>query len=211
MSIAEPMTLLTDWALALFSGLLAVRLLSQARASPVRLWGWAFAASALAAFLGGAYHGFAPMVGELGLVLLWKATVFSLGFTSFLLLAATVLATVSQRLRPWLLGAVALKLGVYLLWMAGHDEFKYVVYDYASGLLAILALQAAAALAAPTPSSPWIIGGVLVSFVAAGLQQSGFRLHPHFNHNDLYHVVQMAAVWLLYRGGRALGGTPGER
>ena len=50
----------------------------------------------------------------------------------------------------------------------------------------------------------WIIGGVLVSFGAAGIQQSGIALHQHFNHNDIYHVVQMAGVYLLYRGARLL-------
>jgi hypothetical protein len=39
----------------------------------------------------------------------------------------------------------------------------------------------------------------------AGLvQASGFRLHEHFNHNDLYHVIQTAAVLLLYRGAKRL-------
>jgi hypothetical protein len=48
------------------------------------------------------------------------------------------------------------------------------------------------------------VAGVMVSFAAAGVQQSGFALHQHFNHNDLYHVIQMAGVYLLYRGGRLL-------
>ena len=28
----------------------------------------------------------------------------------------------------------------------------------------------------------------------------------HFNHNDLYHIVQMGAVCLLYRGARLFEG-----
>jgi hypothetical protein len=39
---------------------------------------------------------------------------------------------------------------------------------------------------------------------AALVQRSGFALHRHFNHNDLYHVVQMLGTWLLYRGGSEL-------
>ena len=42
------------------------------------------------------------------------------------------------------------------------------------------------------------------------LQQSGIRLHAHFNHNDLMHVVQMGAVWLLYEGGRRLRDANGR-
>jgi hypothetical protein len=29
-------------------------------------------------------------------------------------------------------------------------------------------------------------------------------LHRHFNHNDLYHVIQVAAMLLFYRGARRL-------
>ena len=43
----------------------------------------------------------------------------------------------------------------------------------------------------------YIASGILVSIAAAGVQQSGIRLHRHFNHNDLMHVVQMGGMWLL--------------
>jgi hypothetical protein len=46
-----------------------------------------------------------------------------------------------------------------------------------------------------------MIAGVLVSFVA-GLVQA-FRVSPNrwFNHNDLYHVIEIVALYLFYRGG----------
>jgi hypothetical protein len=52
--------------------------------------------------------------------------------------------------------------------------------------------------------SGWILAGVAVSVGAALVQASGFALHRHFNHNDLYHVIQIAAMLLLYRGAREL-------
>jgi hypothetical protein len=57
------------------------------------------------------------------------------------------------------------------------------------------------------PGATWILAGLGVSVAAALVQRSGFALHPHFNHNDLYHVVQMLGTWLLYRGGRDLPAT----
>jgi hypothetical protein len=45
-----------------------------------------------------------------------------------------------------------------------------------------------------------VLLGVAVSVAAAAIQQSGWAFHRYFNHNDLYHVVQAAGVWLLYRG-----------
>jgi hypothetical protein len=45
----------------------------------------------------------------------------------------------------------------------------------------------------------FLIAGIVVSVIAAAVQQSGWSLHPRFNHNDLYHVVQAVGVGLLYR------------
>jgi len=53
-------------------------------------------------------------------------------------------------------------------------------------------------------ASRWILAGVGVSVLAAGVQASGFALHRNFNHNDLYHVIQIAAMILLYAGARRL-------
>ena len=50
----------------------------------------------------------------------------------------------------------------------------------------------------------WLIAGVLVSLVAGIVQARRLALHRHFNHNDLYHVIQMAALYAFYRGGALL-------
>ncbi len=88
--------------------------------------------------------------------------------------------------------------------MATHDEFRYAIYDYAPALFGVLLLQAYAAYRWRDGSAGWFIAGVLVSFAAAGIQQSGMSLHRNFNHNDLYHCIQMGALTLFYKGGRLL-------
>ena len=45
-----------------------------------------------------------------------------------------------------------------------------------------------------------IILGIIISFVAAGVQQSGIALHEHMNYNDIAHFVQMVAMWCFYQG-----------
>ncbi len=50
----------------------------------------------------------------------------------------------------------------------------------------------------------WIIVSIIVGFVGAGIQQSGFSFHKDFNNNDIYHVVQMLGMYLLYYGVMAL-------
>ena len=54
------------------------------------------------------------------------------------------------------------------------------------------------------PGMAWLIVGVLVSLVAGIVQARRLALHRHFNHNDLYHVIQMAALYAFYRGGALL-------
>src|SRR5258706_89899 len=76
--IAEPTTMLTDYALAGVTGWLAWSLFRSREGQRSRsLWALAFAALALGAALGGTWHGFAPLFAETAVLLLWKATVFS--------------------------------------------------------------------------------------------------------------------------------------
>jgi len=207
MTIAEPMTLFTDYLLAAVVFVLAVRLSGHyrhCRRSPVRWWAAGFYASAAAALLGGSYHGFLPHLDAFPAMLLWKATVLSVGMAALCLFAGAVVAALRGAPRRWFLALAWLKFLIYAAWMSRHDDFRFVIYDYAPALLGIFLLSLYAALARRAPAAPWIVAGVIVSFAAAGVQASGFSLHTHFNHNDLYHVVQMGAFWLLYRGGRQL-------
>lgn len=50
----------------------------------------------------------------------------------------------------------------------------------------------------------WIVAGVALSLVAGAAQASGFDLHRHFNHNDLYHVIESVAIVAFYRGVRRM-------
>ena len=92
----------------------------------------------------------------------------------------------------------------YVLWMATHDDFRYAIYDYACTNLSIVGLQLYAGISRRAVSAPWLIGGVLVSFLAAAIQVNEIALHRQFNHNDLYHVIQMAGMYLFYRGAYTL-------
>jgi hypothetical protein len=45
---------------------------------------------------------------------------------------------------------------------------------------------------------------VALSVLGAGVQASGLALHRQFNHNDLFHVIQLAGSVAFYRGARCL-------
>jgi hypothetical protein len=177
--IAEPSTMLTDYALAAVTGYLAFRLYKGGK-SP--WWTVAFVALALTALLGGTYHGFGVPV--------WRATVLLAGIISFAMVVGAAIATTGGQLRKIIVSLAAAKLLAYAAWMSGHDDYLYVIIDTGIALAAVAVLH----------RSPWILAGVSVSLLAAGVQASGLDPHPHLNHNDLYHLVQIAAMVLLYRG-----------
>ena len=85
------------------------------------------------------------------------------------MLSGTLFATVANPLRKWLLGLVLLKFLIYSGWMVSHDEFKYVIFDYAPAMLGIVLLQLYAYLKWKHKSAIWLISGVGVSFAAAGV------------------------------------------
>ena len=181
----EPTTVLTDYVLAAVSLVLGLRLIRHSR-----FWALAFIALALAALLGGTWHGFLRSDA------LWKATTLCVGVASFGMVMGSALAVAKGTARQALIFFAGLKLAVYSAWMLRHDEFIWVVTDTGIALAVVGILHA-------WKWNPWMLAGVAVTILAGLAQASGFALHPHFNHNDLYHVIQTAAMLAFYRGLKA--------
>jgi hypothetical protein len=56
----------------------------------------------------------------------------------------------------------------------------------------------------------WLKGAVAVSLVGLAVLVLKLGPHRHFNHNDLYHLIQMAGLYCLYRGAGLLHGLSGS-
>jgi hypothetical protein len=216
-TISEPTTLITDYMLGTLAELCGVFLLKQnvsLRQASIRWWALSLMAAAIGSYAGGTYHGFHHALDPHVSGVLWKITTISMGVASFLLLMAALTSAFAGQDRRWLMVGAVLKLVIYAGWMLGHNEFRYVIYDYGSTLAILLLLVAAERTHGVSGHRAYIASGILVSIAAAGVQQSGFRLHRHFNHNDLMHVIQMGGLWLLYKGGARLrdaGGMDGAQ
>ena len=50
----------------------------------------------------------------------------------------------------------------------------------------------------------WIKRAVLVSLAGLAVLILKLSPHPSFNHNDLYHLIQMGGLYCLYRGAQLL-------
>ena len=215
MTISEPATLITDYLLALFTALLARRLARAARdaewsalverARTQRWWSVAFMATAAAGAAGGTVHGFQHAMARPLADLLWIATLESLVVAAF----AVVSAALGQL--GWSRGVTfaatfvaAAVFGFYGLWVIKNPVFLAAIAAYGAAFAVLLAIRF---YRKPLDNAGrLLLAGVGLSLVAAGVQQSGWSIHRYFNHNDLYHVIQAVAIWLLYRS--AIRGEP---
>jgi hypothetical protein len=115
MQITEPMTLLTDYILAAGSLFFAVRLkaITQNQGQTCRkLWGLAFLLAAVAAILGGTFHGFSVFLGEFLHSALWNSTVYFIGLASGLMISGALTASLNRQDESvrWFLSGVGISL-----------------------------------------------------------------------------------------------------
>jgi len=198
MTITEPTTLLTDYLLAAFTAVLALRLGVYATRS-VRWWAAAFWATVVASVAGGTVHGFYLVLPDIVTDSLWVVALEALLVAGFAMIAATW--------RPTL--PVVFAYVLYGIWVANHQRFVFAIVGYGAALLVLTAAHLRRWIATGSAASVWMLGGVAVSVLAAVVQQAEWDLHRWFNHNDLYHVIQAVAIGMLYRG--AIGQLPTPR
>ncbi len=200
----EPATTLTDFALALeclvFAVVLARRGLSPSR----RDWVLFFSAVALAAFLGGLSHGIGFESGSPVGGAVWRAVLVAVGLSA--LAGWRVGAGLVLSAGP----AQAVRLGAALVFVAYcfavvfvYPKFTLAVLHYLPAMVFTLVCLVIAARSRRSRPLAIAAAGLVISLGAAVLQQRGVGIHPvHFDHNALYHVIQMVALALLFVGAR---------
>lgn len=191
--MSEPITALTDFVLAAVTAFWALLVFRSSDQRASRLFAAALAATALATLTGGLYHTFR---GEL----LWKATALSVGLVSFFLGSSVALAFLAAGVARIARIILLAQFGVYAIAALFIDDFWLVIADYGSVMLAILVV---CAIRRSNGAARWIAASILISFAASALQMSSIRVGS-FNHNDVYHVVDVVALYCFYRGGMLL-------
>lgn len=204
MQITEPMTMATDYLITIAAFIWGIRMVRKNTTHPgrsVRFLAGALIFIGVAAATGGTFHGFRMMMPHWLEVATWTATMVAIGAASFCFASATIFTAFAGTLRKVLLGVMTAKLAFYLLWLLGHDDFKYAIREYSPTMAAVLIVQLYLWLKRKDPAARWIVAGVAISFLAAFIQTLELGLHKHFNHNDAYHLVQIVGLYLFYRGG----------
>ncbi|MCK5439839.1 MAG: hypothetical protein KAI97_07830 [Gemmatimonadetes bacterium] len=202
--ITEPATTITDYVLggvSLAWGRIVWRQARIAEVSAGRWWAIGFFAIALAALTGGTVHGFRGLLGPGWEAVLWKVSLLAVGGFAFAAVMTAIASGASRRWRRLLASIVVVALVGYVAWVAGHPEFRYASAASAVGLGWLLVQQTIGWIHNRIPSAPWIATGVVAAAIGAVIQQAGLAPHARFNHNDVFHMIQIGSGYLFYRGG----------
>ncbi len=201
--IYEPMTAFTDLILFLLAGYFAKEIHTLFTDQLMNThWHWtiAFWMIGIGALLGAVSHGFGPHFPEIMKKIIWKLTVLSIGISCYFFLIASFSHVFPNTTVQWLKWVPLVLLVVYCGIIVKNDSFSIVIMFYLPTMIFVLAMMIYSQFILEFNGSGLISIGILISFLAAGIQLSGFSLHKHFNHNDIYHIVQMAGMYFIYKG-----------
>lgn len=162
-------------------------------------WVGVFATIGVAALCGAIHHGFKLHLPPTIYQSLKVTVLLCLNVTAALLGRSLINFTLlpSNKLRRPLLSIVYLKLLGFVFLGLSQPKFIVGLLDYASTFVVALIVYF---IRRKEAGPKFMFYGVVVSFVAASIQ--AFKLAPSlsFNHNDLYHVVQMFGMYLFFKG-----------
>lgn len=205
--ITEPTTVLTNVVLAGIAFVLGARVGYGAAAEGSAAGSFialGLLSTAIAAAFGAAAHGLDPLTDREQRERCWRVALYATGFIGAASIASVAFFTARGSIRTAILVVAGLKLLGYFVSVARRPDFRTAAADYGAALAVLLVGSLYAMVRWRSPGTGWMVAGVGVSLVAGLVQVRRIAPHRYFNHNDLYHVVQMVALYLFYRGGALL-------
>ena len=194
---------LTDYALAFECSVFAFVLVrNKCKDQPLSTWfALLFSSVGLASMIGGTIHGFIHE-DTLSHTIFWRATIVSIGISAlsaWSIGAKILLGDLGQRV---VLVVAALNFSIYLGYVVFfNQDFVVAVANYLPAAIFLLVVFAILYKRNPQRLVFLALAGVILTFVAAAIQQMGIGVHAkYFNHNALYHVVQAIGLYLIFWG-----------
>ena len=168
----------------------------------VGVWSWTLAAFSAAALLGAVVHGLE--LSDATKTFLWRPLYLLLALVVALFVVAASYDWLGKRSAWRVLAAMMpVALGFFVFTQIWSDSFRvFVVYETASMLVA-LAIYVYLAAGKRLTGAGLMASAILLNVLAAGIQADGsIRLTViwPFDHNGVFHVVQMVAVLVLIAG-----------
>jgi len=213
-SPAEHVTAATNLPLCVAALVAATFQARQGRTTPLRAGVWAamFASLALASGLGVVAHGLALGTSVQGRIWCFINAALALSVACFA--AGATLdgwgETVARRLLPFLL-AVGASFFYYANFCA-NSFLPFIIYEGVAMLFA-LAVYATLTTQGRLPGAAWIAAGVSLTILAAVLQATRwitFTIFLPFDHNGVFHLVQLPGLLCLFVGVEKGNASPGR-
>jgi len=203
----EQTTAATDFALAVLAAGCAVYLyrLGQHNSFRRNVWSWVFGLLALAAALGAVAHGF--KISTKVSNLLWQPLNVSLGLAVALFAVGAVYDMLGSRIAQRVL-LIMITVGAvfYAVTLVFPNKFLVFVIFEMSVMLFALGVYCTLAIRGRLEGAGLIAAGILITIAAAAVQATGtlhFTFICQFDHNGIFHLIQMPAVIVLAAGLRA--------
>jgi len=206
--MTEPDVALTDYGLTVLCAVLAHFVYRRGAPGNVfRDWFTVFfLATGAAALFGGTVHGFFVEEGSLGHAILWRATMVAIGLATLAGWAIAARLLLSDRLSRWVSLLAGVQVALYtLLVLFLVQDFTIAIFEYLPAALFLLAGLIKSYWTDRVRALAVAAAGMVLTLLAAVVQQAGVALHPvYFNHNALYHLIQAAALVMIFVGARHL-------
>jgi hypothetical protein len=206
--MTEPAVTLTDYALAIECAVFVIAL-SRLNARDRELCFWFvvfFASAGAASVLGGTVHGFFLAASSPGRRILWPATILAILATSLAAWNIGAVLHLEERkaivVRRLAIAQIVLFSLVVLL---VTSKFYVGIIAYLPSTLFLLFALLTTYRRRPDRAIRWGVTGLALTLVAAAVQQVHVGVHPiYFNHNALYHVIQGAALGMIFVAARSI-------
>ena len=206
--ITEPMTMITDYFITIQLFIFIFWLKPSFSNLPRLTFALMFLATAIGAFAGGTAHGFTEYLGNRN-NLTWSIAVQSIGFATTFFELGIILEYFSGIEKDLAVVFVFIQLIVYEYWILKKEEPKFsnVIVNYGTTMVVGLIIIAIWYFEdSDQKELEYLLLAIIIGFIAAGIQQSGFAIHKHFNHNDIYHVIQMFGLYYFYLAAKEFTG-----
>jgi hypothetical protein len=202
MNVTEPATFATDLLISGFSCFFLLRLVAKYRDThsfTLLFWALGFGSLAISALTGAIFHGSGYWFDQSLRDVIWLVTLVTMITMSAFLLSAVTFSALEGRHKTVALSVILVKAVAVLIWILNDTRFVITICDYGFSMVCITVMATLRLRGSWKNPGRWILSAIALSIVGSVIQIMKIAPHPLFNHNDVFHLIQLAANWFFYR------------
>jgi len=154
---------------------------------------------AFTASIGALFHVFYPEYETIR-DFLWKLTMLVMIFSVFAMLMGTVYYLLPFETVQWVKWIILATMVPFIVWFYVDHDLINAVKLYIPSTILVIMVMAYGWLGKGDIGAAWVLSGLLVTLFGASFTVTKIGFHQHFNHNDIFHIIQIVGMYLIYRG-----------